>query len=121
MLYDFIKNVETKSIGDVFPSFLPGVKLSKLEYYLPEFVTQSLRSAIIEMNEWMPGFIYPDAILTGVESRSSSPVQILRGDNFQSISISGLYPCGEGGGYSGGIISAAVDGVKCAEHIIKSA
>ena len=72
------------------------------------------------MGEWMPGFIYPDAVLTGAETRSSSPVRITRGEDFEAIGIKGLYPCGEGAGYAGGIISAAVDGVVCAEHILKA-
>ncbi len=120
-LNDFLRNRESKCFGDVYPSFRPGTEFSRLDKYLPEYITGSLRKAIYEMDDWMPGFIFPDAILTGAETRSSSPVRILRNDKFQSVSISGLFPCGEGGGYSGGIISAAVDGVKCAEEIINNA
>ena len=71
------------------------------------------------MGKKIKGFDSPDAVLTGVESRSSSPVHISRGEDLQSLSLEGLYPCGEGAGYAGGIVSAAVDGMKCAEEIIK--
>ena len=77
-----------------------------------------MREGIVLMDRKLKGFSYPDAILTAVESRSSSPVRIMRDDSMQSVSVQGLYPCGEGAGYAGGIISAAVDGVKCAEKII---
>jgi uncharacterized FAD-dependent dehydrogenase len=70
------------------------------------------------MGLWMPGFNYPDALLTGVETRSSSPVRIARDENYEAIGIKGLYPCGEGAGYAGGIVSAAVDGILCAERIL---
>lgn len=73
------------------------------------------------MAQKLPGFDHPDALLTGVESRSSSPVRIIRSaDTYQSVSLNGLYPCGEGAGYAGGITSAAVDGIKCAEAVLKS-
>jgi len=120
-LEDFLNKTKTEYFGDVLPSYLPGTEFTDFEQFLPEYITDSLRKAIYEMDDWMPGFLYPDAILTGTETRSSSPVRILRNENFQSVSVSGLYPCGEGGGYSGGIISAAADGVKCAENIIKNA
>ena len=70
------------------------------------------------MNRFLNGFSSPDALLTAVETRSSSPVRLLRGDDLQSVAVAGLYPCGEGAGYAGGIISAAVDGIKCAEQMI---
>ena len=72
------------------------------------------------MDKKLHGFLYGDAVLTGVETRSSSPIRIMRNNNLQSISVAGLYPCGEGAGYAGGIISAAVDGIKCAEKIIEN-
>lgn len=72
------------------------------------------------MDKKLHGFSYGDAVLTGVETRSSSPIRIMRNNNLQSISVGGLYPCGEGAGYAGGIISAAVDGIKCAEKIIEN-
>ena len=79
-----------------------------------------MRQAIVQMDKKLHGFLYGDAVLTGVETRSSSPIRIMRNNNLQSISVAGLYPCGEGAGYAGGIISAAVDGIKCAEKIIEN-
>lgn len=119
-LEDFLQKRKTTAFGDVLPTYLPGTGFAEVDDYLPYYVTDSLRQAIVEMGEWMPGFVYPDALLTGAETRSSSPVRITRGDNFEAIGIKGLYPCGEGAGYSGGIISAAVDGVICAEQILGS-
>jgi uncharacterized FAD-dependent dehydrogenase len=119
-LEDFIANRKTTALGDVSPSYLPGTVFAEVDSYLPASITDSLRQGIFEMEQWMPGFAYPDAILTGVETRSTSPVRITRGDSFEAIGIKGLYPCGEGAGYAGGIISAAVDGMQCAEQILKS-
>lgn len=118
-LEDFLLKRQTTIFGDVLPTYLPGTKFAEVDSYLPEYIADSLRQAILEMGEWMPGFAYPDALLTGAETRSSSPVRITRGDSFEAIGIKGLYPCGEGAGYAGGIISAAVDGVLCAEQILK--
>lgn len=118
-LEDFLHKRKTTGYGDVFPTYLPGTEFAYVDSYLPDYVTDSLRQAILEMGEWMPGFVYPDALLTGAETRSSSPVRIIRGDSLEAIGIKGLYPSGEGAGYAGGIISAAVDGVLCAEQILK--
>ena len=115
---DFIKRKASTSLGEVTPSYAPGVTPCNLAHCLPEFITDSMRQGILLMNNSLNGFSNPDAVLTAVESRSSSPVRLLRGDNLQSVAISGLYPCGEGSGYAGGIISAAVDGIKCAEQIL---
>lgn len=117
-LEDFLNKRKTTAFGEVLPTYLPGTEFSQLESYLPDYITNSLRQGIIEMGEWMPGFAYPDALLTGAETRSSSPVRITRGESFEALNIKGLYPCGEGAGYAGGIISAAVDGVHCAERIL---
>jgi uncharacterized FAD-dependent dehydrogenase len=117
-LEDFLGMRRTSSFGEVLPTYLPGTAFSEVDSYLPEEITNSLRQAIMEMGQWMPGFSYPDALLTGAETRSSSPVRITRGDNLEAIGIKGLYPCGEGAGYAGGIISAAVDGILCAERIL---
>jgi len=119
-LDDFLQKRNSSAFGDVLPTYLPGTEFAEVDDYLPDYVTDSLRQAIEDMGLWMPGFAYPDAILTGAETRSSSPVRITRGDSFEAIGIKGLYPCGEGAGYSGGIISAAVDGVLCAERILES-
>ena len=117
-LEDFIQNRKTIAFGDVLPTYLPGTGFAEVGSYLPDDITNSLRQGITEMVMWMPGFSYPDALLTGAETRSSSPVRIMRGENYEAIGFIGLYPCGEGAGYAGGIISAAVDGVRCAEQIL---
>ena len=119
-LEDFLQKRRTKAFGDVLPTYLPGTEFAEVDSYLPELIANSLRQGILEMDQWMPGFAYPDAILTGAETRSTSPIRIKRGDSFEAVSIKGLYPCGEGAGYAGGIISAAVDGMQCAEQILKS-
>lgn len=116
---DFLQNKKSTFIGEVDPSITPNYTLSNLNKCLPDFVTNSMRSAILQMDKKLKGFANGDAILTGVETRSSSPIRILRNENLESVGISGLYPCGEGAGYAGGIISAAVDGIKCAEKIIE--
>lgn len=117
---DFLNNRNTTALGEVFPSYKRGYEFSKMDNFLPGYITDSMREAITAMNRYLDGFSHPDAILTAPETRSSSPVRILRDrESMQSLSIKGLYPCGEGAGYAGGIISAAVDGIKCAEKIIK--
>ena len=105
--------------GRVKPSYRPAVKKALPDEYLPDYICQSLRDGITEMGRKIHGFDDREAVLTGIESRSSSPVRMVRGETLQSVSISGLYPCGEGAGYAGGIISAAVDGMKCAEAVIE--
>ena len=117
-LEDFLGKRRTSTFGDVLPTYLPGTKFGEVDAYLPEAVSTSLRQGIAEMGLWMPGFSHPDALLTGAETRSSSPVRMPRDEKGEAIGIKGLYPCGEGAGYSGGIISAAVDGVLCAEQIL---
>ena len=89
------------------------------EEYLPEFITDSLRESIGDFEDWMPGFDFGDAVLTGPETRTTSPVRVLRDEGYECLNIKGLYPAGEGAGYSGGIISSAVDGIKCAEAMLK--
>ncbi len=84
------------------------------------FIADSLKEALPLIDRKLKGFAHPDALLTAVESRSSSPVRIIRDERMQSISLKGLYPCGEGAGYAGGIVSAAVDGIKAAEKILQS-
>ena len=96
------------------PSILPNFTLCDLNEILPEYISASMKEAITDMSRKLRDFDNPDAVLTGLETRSSSPVRILRStDTLQSAGTSGLYPCGEGAGYAGGIISAAVDGIKC--------
>lgn len=115
---DFLsKNISGK-FGRVTPSYAPSVRCVLPDEYLPDYVCESLRLGLKEMGRKISGFDSPDAVLTGIESRSSSPVRVNRGENLQSVSLKGLYPCGEGAGYAGGIVSAAVDGMKCAEAVI---
>ena len=116
---DFLVNRKSTFIGDVKPTYLPGVTLSNLNDILPKFVADTLRDGIIYFDKKIKGFANEDALLTGVETRSSSPVRIVRNDNFVA-NIEGLYPCGEGPGYAGGIMSAAVDGIKCAIKILEN-
>lgn len=115
---DFLNNRPTVKLGDVKPSYLPGVAESDLNKCLPHIITDSMREGIVLMNNKLAGFSYGDALLTGVETRSSSPVRIIRNEGLESVSVSGIYPCGEGAGYAGGIVSAAVDGIRAAEAIL---
>lgn len=110
---DFDKNIKSEFIGSVNPSYKPGYTLSNLNDIMPEFVSDTLKEGIKYFDTKLHGFANPDSILTGMETRSSSPVRILRNENFIS-NVGGIYPCGEGAGYAGGIMSAAVDGIKCA-------
>lgn len=116
---DFLKDRASSKGGEVEPSYRPGVVYGSMNEVLPPFVTETMRAGIIEMDRRLRGFASYDAVLTGVETRSSSPVRICRGENLQS-SVSGLYPCGEGAGFAGGIMSAAADGLKCAEKLVES-
>lgn len=114
---DFLLGIESKKLGNVMPTCPTGVTLAKLDECLPKKVCATMRSAIVEMDKKLNGFNLYDAVLTAPETRSSSSVRILR-DEFLQCNIRGVYPCGEGAGYAGGIISAAVDGVKCAHAVL---
>lgn len=116
---DFLENRLSQKFGRVKPSYRPKVKFAMPQEYLPDFVCRSLKAGIVEMGRKIKGFDDKDAVLTGVESRSSSPVRINRGEGLESLSVGGLFPCGEGAGYAGGIVSAAVDGMKCAECVLR--
>lgn len=116
---DFIKDVKSKNLGDVNPSYKPGVKLTDMNNCLPSYISYAMKEGIINMDKKLKGFGMKSAIITGVETRSSSPIRIVRdSETLESINVKGLYPAGEGAGYAGGIISAAVDGIKIAEKII---
>ena len=115
---DFLAGRPTQQLGEVQPSYRPGVTCGDLTDCLPAFVTDTLREALPRLDQKLKGFARADAVLTGVETRSSSPLRMLRDDAFQSVGLRGLYPAGEGAGYAGGIVSAAVDGLKVAEAII---
>lgn len=114
---DFLKGIESKELGNVQPTCPTGVTMTNLDLCLPEKVSATMKSAIVEMDKKLNGFNLYDAVLTAPETRSSSSVRILRDDLLQ-CNIRGVYPCGEGAGYAGGIISAAVDGVKCAHAVL---
>ncbi len=113
---DFLARQASKTLGTVEPTYRPGVTPTDLDRCLPDYVTDTLRGALPVFDRKLHGFAAPDSLLTGVESRSSSPVRILRGEDYQSA-VRGLYPCGEGAGYAGGITSAAVDGIRVAEAL----
>ena len=118
---DFLAEETTIEFGRVKPTYMPGVTGANLNEILPEFVSQTLKEGIVELDKKLHGFADKDAILTGVETRSSSPVQITRDkENLNSINVQGLYPCGEGAGYAGGIMTAAIDGIKCAIKILSN-
>ncbi len=118
---DFLKSNATTDIGVVQPSYKPGVKLTDLTGLLPEYCNVALREAIPAFNKKIDGFAHEDATLTAVETRTSSPICIKRDrENYQSINTQGLFPAGEGAGYAGGILSAAIDGIKVAEAMALS-
>ena len=114
---DFLERKVGGEFGSIVPSYQPGVKLTDLAECLPPFVLDAIREALPVFGRQMPGYDHPDVVMTGVETRTSSPVRITRGADFQSLGTKGLYPAGEGAGYAGGILSAAVDGIKVAEAL----
>ncbi|MEH6518255.1 MAG: NAD(P)/FAD-dependent oxidoreductase [Halioglobus sp.] len=117
---DFLNDRPSTQLASVKPSYKPGVTLGDLSQALPDFAIEALREAIPAFDRKVKGFAMDDAILSGVETRTSSPICIKRGGDFQSINTRGLYPAGEGAGYAGGILSAGIDGVKVAEALAKS-
>jgi uncharacterized protein len=119
LMGDFLRGVPSSSAGDVQPTYPLGVEFTDLAECLPDFVVSSLREAAPVLDRRLRGFATADAVLTGVETRSSSPVRIVRDDTMQS-NLRGVYPCGEGAGYAGGIMSAAVDGIRCAEAVLSN-
>jgi uncharacterized FAD-dependent dehydrogenase len=117
---DFVRGNASKQLGEVQPSYQPGVKLGDLSPSLPAYAIDAIREALPRFGQQIPGFDRDDAVLTGVESRTSSPVRITRdAESLQSLNVRGLYPCGEGAGYAGGILSAGVDGIKVAEAVAR--
>ena len=115
---DFLRGKPTQRFGDVRASYRPGVVPSDIASALPPFAADALRQAIPAFDKKLRGFAHPDAVLTAAETRSSSPVRIERGEDFQSVSLRGLYPCGEGAGYAGGITSSAADGLKAVHAML---
>jgi uncharacterized FAD-dependent dehydrogenase len=120
LLGDFLANRPSTVLGSVQPSYKPGVLLGDLSTSLPVYVIESLREALPAFDKRIKGFLMDDAVLTGVETRTSSPIRIKRKGDYQSVSINGIYPAGEGSGYAGGILSSAVDGIKVAEAVALS-
>ena len=121
---DFIKGQKSAAFGSVLPSYKPGVRLTALgdptQPSLPDYAITALREALPAFERQIKGFAMPDAVLTGVETRTSSPLRITRGRDHQSLNVKGLYPAGEGAGYAGGIMSAGVDGIEVAEALARS-
>ena len=117
---DFLAGRPSTGLGEVIPSYKPGVRPTDLSNSLPSFAIEAIREALPVFGRRIPGFDADDAVLTGVETRTSSPVRITRGSDFQSLNTRGLYPAGEGAGYAGGILSAAVDGIKVAEALARN-
>jgi uncharacterized protein len=107
-------------LGSVVPSYKPGVKLTDLASCLPDYAITAIREAIPMFDREIRGYAMADAILTGVETRTSTPVRVTRNEQFQSLNTPGLFPAGEGAGYAGGIMSAAIDGIRIAEAIAMS-
>jgi uncharacterized protein len=114
---DFLANRSSSAFGSVLPSYTPGVHLGDLSTALPDYAIAAMREALPAFDKKIKGFAMADAVLTGVETRTSSPIRIKRNAHYQSVNIWGLYPAGEGAGYAGGILSAAVDGIKVAEAL----
>ena len=118
---DFIKGQRSRVLGTVLPSYQPGVRLTDLaapgQAALPDYALDALREALPAFERQIRGYAMPDAVLTGVETRTSSPLRITRGSKLQSLNVAGLYPAGEGAGYAGGIMSAGVDGIEVAEAL----
>jgi uncharacterized FAD-dependent dehydrogenase len=117
---DFLAGRASRDFGDVQPSYQPGVTLGSLDSALPDYAIAAIREALPAFERQIRGYAMHDAILTGVETRTSSPVRITRDDSLQSLNTRGLYPAGEGAGYAGGILSAAVDGIKVAEAVARN-
>ncbi|NLO96661.1 MAG: hypothetical protein GX091_01040, partial [Peptococcaceae bacterium] len=115
---DFLADRSSKEWGGVRPTYKPGVTFAQLKDCLPHYIVETLKEAILYFDNKIKGFAMPDSVLTGVETRSSSPVRIKRDDNYLS-NIQGIYPVGEGAGYAGGIMSSAVDGCRVAEKIME--
>jgi hypothetical protein len=117
---DFLAKRGSQSLGDVVPSYKPGVTPTDLALCLPDYVVTAIREALPAFEKKIAGFAMADAIMTGVETRTSSPIRLRRGETFESLNTRGLYPAGEGAGYAGGIMSAGIDGIRVAEAVARS-
>ncbi|CAN5697184.1 NAD(P)/FAD-dependent oxidoreductase [soil metagenome] len=117
---DFLAGRASTDLGPVEPSYKPGVRPTDLAALMPDYVTAAMREALPVFGRKIPRYDDPDALLTGVETRTSAPIRITRGADFQSLNLAGLFPAGEGAGYAGGILSAAIDGIKVAEAVARA-
>jgi uncharacterized FAD-dependent dehydrogenase len=117
---DFLAGRASTALGSVTPSYRPGVRPTDLAAVMPDYVIEAMREALPVFGRKIPRYDDPEAVLTGVETRTSSPIRLTRGGDFQSLNVRGLFPAGEGAGYAGGILSAAVDGIKVAEAVAKA-
>jgi len=117
---DFLAGRPSTALGEVVPSYMPGVRPAALEDFLPDYAVAAIREALPAFDRQLRGFGRGDAVMTGVETRTSSPVRVKRGEDRQSLNTRGLFPAGEGAGYAGGIFSAAIDGIKTAEAVARS-
>ena len=116
---DFLEDKVSTKLGDIRPTYRPGYEFRDLRNCLPNYVIESLKEGLVNFDSKIKGFASHSAIITGIETRTSAPVKLTRNERFESINLKGLYPCGEGAGFAGGIVSAAVDGLKVAEIIMK--
>ncbi len=116
---DFLEDKPSEKLGTVIPSFTGRWRFAQLKNCLPQFITEYLKKGLLDFEKKMPGFAFGDGVLTGVEMRTSAPVRILRNEKLESTNCAGLYPAGEGAGYAGGIVSAAVDGIRCALEVLE--
>jgi uncharacterized FAD-dependent dehydrogenase len=117
LIGDFMQGKASAELGEVNPSYTPGITLTDLAKVLPAYAIEAIREAIPAFDRQIKGFAKADGLLTGVETRTSSPISIKRGADFQSVNVRGLFPAGEGAGYAGGILSAGIDGIKAAEAL----
>ena len=117
---DFIAGRASEKLGEVEPSYTPDITLTDLSTCLPDYVVEAMREALPVFDRKIKGYARPDAVMTGVETRTSSPIRITRGKDLQSLNTTGLFPAGEGAGYAGGILSAGVDGIRVAEAVAQS-
>ena len=117
---DFLQDKTSEKFGEIQPSYPMGTQFADLRAVLPSYITDTLKLALMDMDRKLHGFAHPDSILTAAETRTSSPLRIERDESFQSVSAQGLFPCGEGAGYAGGITSSAVDGIRVADAVFES-
>lgn len=117
---DFLAGRPSTELGEIVPSYKPGVTMTDLSHCLPAFAVEAMREALPVFGRQIPKYDHPDVVMTGVETRTSSPVRITRDKDFQSLNVERLFPAGEGAGYAGGILSAAIDGIKVAEAVARN-